>query len=88
MVSVLIDGVRLRELRTLLRVSGPKLSEYSGVSQPMISQIETGHTRAGLETFSMLVNALATLGGFKTEELGDWLLGGPDAPTGTPIINK
>lgn len=52
-------GTRLRARRLELRMTLRELEESSGVSNPLISQIETGHVEnPGVNTVAKLARAL------------------------------
>jgi transcriptional regulator with XRE-family HTH domain len=55
-------GRRVRELRTQLGVSGRQLAAAAGVSQPFLSQLESGQTSISLAALYRIANALGVTG--------------------------
>jgi len=53
-----IIGGRVRELRMALSLSGRQLAALAGVSQPFLSQLESGQTMVSLATLYRIANAL------------------------------
>jgi transcriptional regulator with XRE-family HTH domain len=66
---------RLKRLRKKLRLSGPVLSEMSGVSQATISRAENHLRRLSVFTFDRLCKALAQESRARVDDVARYLLG-------------
>ena len=67
-------GARVRELRALKGLSGRKLAAAAGMSQPFLSQLESGKTSPAIATLYRIASALEVsasdiLPGHMTEEI-------------------
>ena len=51
-------GIRVREFRVKAGLSGVKLAEAAGVSQPFLSQLESGQSSVAIATLYRIANAL------------------------------
>ena len=64
-------GQRLRKARG--KMTQAKLSELSGVSQSLISQLETSETATGSEYTNRLARALAISADWLSDEIGEMI---------------
>jgi len=56
----MVNGKRLQELRENAKLSTAQLAEIVGVSQPMISQMESGLKTPKLEVMARIAKRLGT----------------------------